>query len=98
MALSNTGKPDSVRFDKPQDWFNWSPKFKGKAKNLNLWDYINPDDKTPWPIRPTPLLSQSTQKHSYVWTLKVQAVVKAPRECWCQMRLTQTVQLEQLVN
>lgn len=52
MALSNTGRTDSVRFDKPQDWPNWSPEFKGKAKNLDLWDYLNPDDKTPWPTRP----------------------------------------------
>jgi hypothetical protein len=52
MALSNTGRIDSVRFDKRQDWPNWYPEFKGKAKNLDLWDYINPDDKTPWPMWP----------------------------------------------
>ena len=52
MASSNTGSTDSIRFDKPQDWPNWSPEFKGKAKNLDLWDYINPDNKAPWPTRP----------------------------------------------
>ena len=69
MASFNTGRTDSIRFDKPQDWPNWSPEFKGKAKNLDLQDYINPDNKALQPTRPiAPAVTDYTKRLVYVGT------------------------------
>jgi hypothetical protein len=47
---SAIGKSDSVRFDQPQDWIKWSREFRIKTKSLNLWTYIDPDNRIPWPV------------------------------------------------
>lgn len=49
---SITVKSDSVRFDKPQDWTKWSREARIYAKNLDLWAYIDPENKAPWPVKP----------------------------------------------
>lgn len=45
-------KTESVRFDYPKDWIDWSREFRIKARSLNLWTYIEPDKNIPWPIQP----------------------------------------------
>ena len=57
MASRST-KSDSVRYDQPQDWIKWSREFRIKAKSLNLWIYIDPDNQIPWPVEPVaPVIS-----------------------------------------
>jgi hypothetical protein len=47
-----TSKTNSVRYDYPKDWVNWSREFRIKARSLNLWIYIEPDKNIPWPEQP----------------------------------------------
>jgi len=52
---STTTKSESVRFDKPEDWIKFSREFRIQARNLDLWIYIDPENKIPWlgkPVRP----------------------------------------------
>jgi hypothetical protein len=54
VALTTT-KSESVRFDKPEDWIKFSREFRIQARIIDLWIYIDPENKIPWlgkPVRP----------------------------------------------
>ena len=54
---------DIVRLDHPKDMIRWEPEFKSKAISLDLWDYVNPEGKIPWPTKPRePQLSDYPKK------------------------------------
>ena len=62
---SFSDKSTSVRFDTPQDGIKYCREFRIKAKSLDIWDYINPDDsiQIDWPIIPiAPKISNYPKK------------------------------------
>jgi hypothetical protein len=64
MSLSTlrTENDKSCQYNKPEDWINWSHQFRLRAKTLNLWQYIDPDNQEPWPIRPSAPLIRSYRR------------------------------------
>ncbi len=38
---------------KPEDYTHWNREFMAKANALDLWDYVKPESRTPWPTKPS---------------------------------------------
>ncbi|RYP31782.1 hypothetical protein DL768_011160 [Monosporascus sp. mg162] len=51
MATAPT--TSAVIYTGPKDWDKFKDEFKTRAKGYNLWDYIDPDQNVPWPVKPT---------------------------------------------
>ncbi|RYP41353.1 hypothetical protein DL768_010510 [Monosporascus sp. mg162] len=50
--MATVPSTSAVIYTGPKDWDKFKDEFKTRAKGYDLWDYIDPDQNVPWPVKP----------------------------------------------
>ncbi|RYP68912.1 hypothetical protein DL771_006401 [Monosporascus sp. 5C6A] len=50
--MATVPSTSSVIYKGPKDWDRFKSEFQSRAYALDLWDYIDPDQSLPWPVKP----------------------------------------------
>ncbi|RYP87917.1 hypothetical protein DL769_000369 [Monosporascus sp. CRB-8-3] len=51
--MTTVSSTSPVIYNGPKDWDRFKGEFQARACALDIWDYIDPDQSLPWPVRPT---------------------------------------------
>ncbi|RYP45703.1 hypothetical protein DL768_008002 [Monosporascus sp. mg162] len=51
--MATVASTSSIIYKGPKDWDRFKGEFQSRAYALDIWDYIDPDQDNPWPVRPT---------------------------------------------